>query len=70
MSHHYTKDTESDTKWCNRCQRHTQHAVSDGHIGRCTEHQISGESKKQIEARKKREDAAKNPTLFPASHAE
>ncbi len=64
MPHHYTRDTESDTKWCNRCSRHTQHAVSDGRIGRCMEHQAEGESKKQIEARKKREEEAKNPKLF------
>jgi hypothetical protein len=64
LPHHYTRDTESDTKWCNHCSRHTQHVVSNGRIGRCMEHQVSGESKKQIEARKKRADEAKNPKLF------
>ena len=37
MSEHYTQSTESDLKYCARCQRRTRHAVSGGRIGRCTE---------------------------------
>lgn len=61
---HYTTNTESVTKWCNACNRPTQHSVSGGRVGRCMEHQASGESKKQKAAREKREKDARNPKLF------
>lgn len=64
MSHHYTRNTESDTKWCNICGRLTQHFVSGGRIGRCMEHESKAESKRQEKARKKRESDARNPSLF------
>lgn len=35
MAHHYTKNTESVTHWCNRCRGQTLHVVSDGRLGRC-----------------------------------
>lgn len=37
MAHHFTKNTLSTTKWCNRCGRNTQWLVSDGRLGRCKE---------------------------------
>lgn len=64
MAEHYMRGTESVTAWCNRCNRGTQHAVSDGRRGRCLEHQTEGESKKQRAAREKREREAKAPRLF------
>lgn len=64
MAEHYTRGTESVLKFCGTCGRLTKHAVSDVRAGRCMEHEISGESKKQREAREKRETAAKNPRLF------
>lgn len=64
MAEHYTRGTESVLKFCKTCGRLTKHAVSDVRAGRCMEHQISGESKKQQAAREKREDEAKNPKLF------
>jgi len=35
VSEHYTRNTESVTRWCNRCGRPTQHLVSAGRVGRC-----------------------------------
>jgi hypothetical protein len=38
MPEHYTRNTEEATRWCNACNARTQHAVSDGRLGRCLEH--------------------------------
>ena len=65
MAEHYPRGTESTLKWCNRCSRITKHAVSDGRLGRCMEHEISGESKKQKAARERREQEQRNPTFWP-----
>ena len=35
MSQHFTSNTVSAEKWCNKCQRFTQHAVSGHRIGHC-----------------------------------
>ena len=35
MPEHYTRNTLEATKWCNRCGRPTQHAVSAGRIAHC-----------------------------------
>jgi hypothetical protein len=64
MSWHYTKNTESVTQWCNTCGRPTQHAVSAGRLGGCTEHPAPAETKAQQKRREEREHEAKNPTLF------
>lgn len=64
MTEHYTRNTESILKWCNRCDRLTVHAVSDGRVGRCTEHGPVGESKKQTAEREKREREAANPRML------
>jgi hypothetical protein len=64
MAHHYTKNTESDTKWCNVCMNLTQHKVSDGRIGRCMEHEQPAESARQKKEREKRDSEALNPRLF------
>jgi hypothetical protein len=64
MTQHYTLATESDTVWCGTCQRHTQHKVSGGRLGRCMEHQAKGESKRQAKARQQREHDRQNPKLF------
>jgi hypothetical protein len=65
---HYTRNTESVTAWCNHCGRPTQHAVSDGKRGRCTEHEVAsktgGYSKRQLAAQKKREREHAQPALF------
>jgi hypothetical protein len=42
MAHHSTKNTVSRAKWCNKCGRQTQHAVSDGRVGHCLEHTPDG----------------------------
>ena len=34
---HYTKNTVSVAQWCNFCRRQTQHTVSGGRVGLCTE---------------------------------
>lgn len=64
---HYPRGTISVTLWCNTCQRHTQHRVDDVRAGRCMEHEAPAESRKQIAARKKREETARKesePKLF------
>lgn len=35
MTQHYTRLTESDRKWCNRCKGFTDHKVSNGQLGHC-----------------------------------
>jgi hypothetical protein len=47
MTEHYTANTESVTKFCNRCMRNTQHAVSAGRVGRCMEHEPPEQTKAQ-----------------------
>lgn len=41
---HYTRNTESVTAWCPRCQRMTEHRVdhspTGGRLGPCLEHRI------------------------------
>jgi len=64
MPEHYTKNTESVTRWCNHCKRHTQFAVSDGRIGRCTEHEAPQFSKAQLKKRDELEARRCNPFLF------
>lgn len=64
MTEHYTRNTESVTRWCGRCCRATQHAVSAGRVGRCIEHQAQQETKAQTKRRDKAERARQNPTLF------
>ena len=66
MAEHYPRGTESVLKWCNRCGRLTKHRVDDVRVGRCMEHETTGESKKQQAERLKREkeSAAKTGDLF------
>jgi len=66
MTEHYPKSTESVTKWCNRCSRPTQHAVSNGRVGRCMEIHPESEATKRRRERKaeKRAAAAKQLDLF------
>lgn len=63
MSHHYTRSTESDTVWCDTCKRRTVHAVSDGRLGRCTEHAAPLWSKKQQRAADRRAAEFRQPKL-------
>lgn len=64
MTEHYTRGTESVTRWCNRCGRMTQHQVSAWRVGRCTEHDAPSETKVQRKRRLAREREAENPRLF------
>ena len=64
MVEHYTAGTESVTAWCNECRRVTQHAVSAGRRGRCTEHEAPRETRKQQLARQRRERDSRQPDLF------
>jgi hypothetical protein len=64
MAHHFTKSTESVTKFCWTCGRNTVHNVSGGHAGRCTEHDAPQFSKKQLANRERLEHERQNPTLF------
>jgi len=64
MAEHYRRGTESVLKFCGKCGRLTKHSVTDVRVGRCMEHEISGESKKQKAAREKREKEAREPKLF------
>lgn len=38
MGEHYTRNTESVTAWCNKCQRVTEHRVDGVRKGPCLEH--------------------------------
>jgi len=64
MAEHYTRSTESATRWCNRCGKRTQHIVSGGRIGRCLEHEAPELSAAQLKRRAKQERELKNPRLF------
>jgi hypothetical protein len=68
MAEHYTRNTESVTRWCNTCQRDTQHSVSSGRVGRCLEHEVAsnseGYSQKQLRDRERRERERRQPELF------
>ena len=64
MTEHYTRNTESVTKWCNKCGRPTQFAVSCGRLGRCTEHEAPAETAKEKRRRERAERARRNPSLF------
>ena len=57
MAEHYTRSTESVTKFCNTCGRITEHSVSDGRVGRCKEHHAPELTKKQQENRERLERA-------------
>ncbi len=35
MAQHYTSNTVSVSKWCHKCERFTQHAVSGHRVGHC-----------------------------------
>ena len=63
MAEHYTANTESVTRWCNRCNRPTQHTVSGGRVGRCLEHDAPQFSKKQALAAREREPEPVRPAL-------
>lgn len=65
MTEHYTKNTESVTAWCNFCNRQTQHAVSNGRRGRCMEHQVMAQSKRQKKQREQNAAKQRQPRLFP-----
>jgi len=64
MSFHYTKDTTSAPSWCGRCDRVTEHFVSDGRLGHCLEHISQKHTKAQLKAIKKKKEDEDNPKLF------
>lgn len=35
MTEHFTRNTESATKWCKKCGRLTEHRVDNGRAGPC-----------------------------------
>jgi ribosomal protein L44E len=61
---HFTRNTESILQWCNACRRLTVHPVSDGRVGRCSEHQAKATQAQQRRAAKA-ERERQNPRLFP-----
>lgn len=63
MTEHFTRGTESVTRYCPVCRRDTQHAVSDGRVKHCLEHQSRHLTKRQERQREIREREAQNPRL-------
>lgn len=61
---HYTRNTESVTRWCNHCGRNTQHSVSAGRVGRCMEHDAPEFSNAQLRRREKQTREHRQPRLF------
>lgn len=59
MSEHFTRTTESVTRWCKKCGRLTQFAVSNGRLGRCTEHEAAPESEAKKRARRAAESRSR-----------
>jgi len=71
MAEHYTRNTLEVTRWCNRCARFTQHAVSGGRVGQCKEHEAPKWTHAQLvrmakEKKRRRlaEEARVQPSLF------
>jgi hypothetical protein len=69
VGEHYTKNTESVTAYCKRCQQFTQHRVDSGRLGPCqnphppTKAQIIAAAKRQRQERER--DLEKiSPRLF------
>lgn len=56
MTEHYTSNTESVTRWCNHCNRVTDHRVSAGRVGRCMEHESPAVTRAQ---QKRAEEASR-----------
>ena len=50
MTEHYTRNTESVTAWCNKCQRVTEHRVDGGRKGPCLQHETPVQEKKPAPA--------------------
>lgn len=46
MAKHYTRNTISAAAWCNKCQRETQHKVSDRRMQHCLECEARNEAKR------------------------
>jgi hypothetical protein len=64
MAHHFTQGTESVTQWCEHCGKLTQHAVSAGRIGRCTEHGPQQYTKAQLRRLQTQERERQAPRMF------
>lgn len=64
MSHHFTQNTESITRWCGQCGKMTQHSVSGGRVGLCMEHDAPLYSKAQLRRREIQERDRQAPRLF------
>jgi ribosomal protein L44E len=64
VSHHHTQADTEVTKWCNRCKRHTQHAVINGREAHCLEHANQWMTQDQIEREKQRKFEQRQPRLF------
>jgi ribosomal protein L44E len=65
MMEHFTRNTESITKFCRTCGRLTQHRVNNGRTGACLEHDAPKMTKAQQKKKAAAAIAAKNPPLFP-----
>lgn len=46
MPEHYTRNTETATAWCNKCNRMTVHRIDGGRKGPCLEHDTPVKEKK------------------------
>ena len=51
MPEHYTKNTESATAWCNKCNRFTEHRVDNCRRGPCMEHETPIKPKEPEQAK-------------------
>ena len=57
MTQNYQRNVVSVTKFCPTCNRVTAHQVNDRRIGTCLEPHVTGLSKKQEKAAKKKTEA-------------
>jgi hypothetical protein len=64
MSQHYTRSTTEAVTWCNHCRRFTAHAVSDGQLAHCLEHEVQRLTKAQQHRQELAERAKRQPQLF------
>lgn len=65
MSQHYTKLTQSDSKWCDRCSAFTEHKVEGGRITRiCIPCDVKAEAARQERIKNPAPAAAVQEGLF------
>jgi len=65
MPEHYSKATVRATLWCKKCYKPTPHRIDNGRRGACCICLL----RREADARKRKQRAEQNPSLFGGSNA-